>query len=92
METSDVTDTANWQAFTVMDTKAETAGPPFFQPNVGTALRSMGDALTRPDSPWAAHPEDYALYHIGSWDDTFMRLDGTDPVHVCNLSELTNKD
>lgn len=44
---------------------------PFFVPTVGMALRSFQDEVNRKerDNAIHAHPEDYDLYKLGSWDE-----------------------
>lgn len=57
-------------AFSVFDNKANCFGRPFFVTHVGVALRGFGDEVNNSESPFNAHPEDYALYELGSWDDS----------------------
>ncbi|QKI28884.1 VP5 [Trichosanthes kirilowii gokushovirus] len=44
---------------------------PFFAPAVGAAIRSFTDEVNRKveGNPLAAHPEDYELFQLGSWND-----------------------
>lgn len=44
---------------------------PFFATHLGGAKRSFRDEVNRaaPDNAMHAHPEDYDLYHLGSFDD-----------------------
>lgn len=42
---------------------------PLFVPAIGLALRSFSDEVNRSESPMFAHPEDYDLYEIASYDD-----------------------
>lgn len=44
---------------------------PWFVPALGQAVRAFGDEINRPaaDNTMNQHPEDYDLYHLGSWDD-----------------------
>jgi hypothetical protein len=55
--------------FSVMDLKAETFMPPFFMHNEKLAERAFGDAANEGEHMFSKHPEDYALYCIGTWDD-----------------------
>lgn len=57
------------QVFTVMDLKAETFMPPFFMNNTKLAERVFGDAVNDGEHMFNKHPEDYALYHVGEWED-----------------------
>jgi hypothetical protein len=40
-----------------------------FSPNQGLILRSLVDELSRPDSDFLRHPDDYTLFLMGEWDD-----------------------
>ena len=53
----------------VRDAKAEAFGQPFFSQQRGIAVRSFADECDRSDSGLNKHPEDYALFHIGNYDD-----------------------
>ena len=55
--------------FSVRDAKAEAFGQPFFAQQRGLAVRSFSDECERSDSGLNKHPEDYALFHIGEYDD-----------------------
>lgn len=76
------------QSFSIRDNKAETYDLPFQRPNVSVAIRSCIDSLDRADSMWSKHPEDFALYHVGEWDDTAGKHSEQAPVHIINLIEL----
>lgn len=77
------------QCFSIRDNASATYDQPFLRPNVVTAIRSITDALNDPASPWAKHPEDYALYHLGEWDDTTGEFNSHAPQHITNLIDLT---
>lgn len=47
---------------------------PIFVPALGLAVRSFSDEVNRKDSPMNAHPDDYDLYQIGTYDDSVGRL------------------
>lgn len=57
------------KVYAIRDLKGEMFTQPLFQLNAGTALRSFSDMVKGADSKIAAHPEDYALYEIGEYDD-----------------------
>ena len=70
-------------AFSVFDDKAYYFSAPYFLPTTATAIRAFTDAVNDPTHHFHAHPSDYALYHIGNYDDK----DGTmEPLeHKINL-------
>lgn len=55
---------------------------PIFTPALGMALRSFSDEVNRPESPMYAHPDDYDLFQIGSYDDSVGKLVACDPRQV----------
>jgi len=55
--------------FGIYDEKSLSYGTPFFQPQIGQAMRAFGDLAKDPQSAIAKHPEDYSLYHLGEYDD-----------------------
>lgn len=58
------------QVMSVRDTKSDTFGRPFFAPSLGAAIRSFADFVnSKEDSDIVRHPEDFNLYHLGTFDD-----------------------
>lgn len=55
----------------VFDQAAEAYGRPFFAPAMGLAVRSFIDEVNRPsaDNSMHQHAGDYALFHLGHFDD-----------------------
>lgn len=55
----------------VYDRVAETYGRPFFTTSVGVGLRSFTDEVnnSNPDNQLYKHPQDFELYHLGSFVD-----------------------
>jgi len=54
-------------AFSVYDSKAESFLPPFFLHNIALAIRSFTQACNDPTHAFARFPEDYTLFHVGSF-------------------------
>ena len=57
------------QLFTIYDTKSETYFQPFAMMNKAMGLRQFADMANDKDTNISKHPEDYTLYHLGSWSD-----------------------
>ncbi|AZL82814.1 nonstructural protein [Apis mellifera associated microvirus 16] len=59
------------QIFSVYDTKIEAFNAPIFVRTRGEAIRSFQEAVNDPQAQHsiAKHPQDHALFHIGSFDD-----------------------
>lgn len=55
----------------VRDAKMEAFGRPVFVTTVGGAIRSFDDEVNRDerDNQMFAHPEDFQLYQLGTFDD-----------------------
>lgn len=56
----------------VRDSKSDAFGRPFFVASAGVAIRSFDDEVNRkdPENMMFNHPGDFALYEIGSYDDS----------------------
>ena len=77
--------------YVVRDAKAEFFGDPIVLDNDAMARRLFFDAARDATSPLSTHPEDYALYLVGTYDyrtGTITALDT--PVHLGNASEAVH--
>lgn len=54
--------------FAVFDVKADSYNTPFFMSTNGQAVRAFTDLAKNKESTVGAHPEDYKLVRIGSYD------------------------
>lgn len=55
--------------FSTFDQKANAFLPPFFMPNVAMAERAFADCINDTKHQFGAHPEDYTLHQIATFDD-----------------------
>lgn len=55
------------EAFSIFDVKADAYMTPFFQPNKYMAIRDF-TSLVRQNERIRDYPEDFILYHVGTWD------------------------
>lgn len=55
----------------VQDNAVGSFNRPFFVQSTGQAIRAFSDEVNRvaSDNPMNAHPGDFALFHLGEWDD-----------------------
>jgi hypothetical protein len=75
--------------FTVRDSKAEAYLQPFYVPNESVARRAMTDCIEDDNHAFGKHPEDYALYALGVYDDSNGKFELLDaPQHLVNLVDL----
>ena len=55
--------------FSIYDSGAQAYLPPFILPRDEMAQRTFGDACNSESHQFGAHPEDYTLFRLGTWDD-----------------------
>lgn len=63
--------------FSVRDSVAQVFGRPFYSVNAGAAIRAFSDQVNNPDpqNELFAHPSDFELYELGSFDDVSCRIE-----------------
>lgn len=77
------------ELFSIFDIKAATFGGPFIAHNAALAMRNVSAAVRDGVSLLSKYPEDFQLFHLGSFDDEAGRFDSlVPPVFVCLLSNL----
>lgn len=75
--------------FTVKDKKATGYSPVFQKPTAGLAEREMCDIARDPQSQLAKYPQDFALYAVGTWDETSAQIKAHEtPVFVAEVADL----
>lgn len=75
--------------FAVFDEKLGAYATPFCVQTVGVAVRMFTDLVSDPSSQLHAHPEDYHLYELCSYDDqTGMMTQDGPPRHVCRAFDV----
>lgn len=57
------------KVYTVRDAKAEAFMQPFFMRTNGEAIRAFIDSVNREDTQFYSHPEDFALFELGTYDE-----------------------
>lgn len=55
--------------YSVYDSKVKYFHPPMFMMNKGEALRSWEEVANAQDQIIARHPQDFALFELGEFDD-----------------------
>lgn len=75
--------------FTVYDKKAEAYLPPFNMQSTGQAMRTFEDTVNDEDHAFNKHPEDYALFELGTFDDqrAIFKIHDT-PIPLSNAHEI----
>lgn len=82
----------NLNIYTIKDAKAGTHAQPFFSVNHTTAMRSFYVSVKDPSNPLSAYPEDFSLWHLGTYNDITGKLDGNDPEFVANSAHQEEGD
>lgn len=79
------------QMYVIRDIQADRALQPMYRERESIAMRDFEQAITD-TKPFCDNPDDYVLYHIGSWDDEEMSLQPVDPRRVYSgLDALRNR-
>lgn len=63
-----------WNVYTIFDTASGIYKRPFVAQADGEVLRVFGDMCCDADHEIGAHPEDYSLWRIGTFDDNKAKL------------------
>lgn len=80
------------EIFSIFDIKAEMYSRPYFALTHGEAIRTFVDAVNTGDSPYNRHPDDYTLFHVGSFDDSLGELVASQIVNLgCAQSYLRER-
>lgn len=62
---------------------------PFMSQTLGQAIRQFTDEVNRKDgSPMHDHPEDYALFHIGTFHDHNAQIEEVEPHCIARAHEI----
>lgn len=71
------------QICTVHDVKARAFLPPFYCSTLEVASRTFADCANNLEHAFGKNPEDYSLYHLGSFnDDTAVFITLPQPVNL----------
>lgn len=59
----------NHNIYSVYDSKAEAYSLPFYMQHEAQAIRTFHDWANNPETPYYKHPEDFTLFHLGTYDE-----------------------
>lgn len=76
------------EIFTVFDQAAARYMDPFPAPTIEFALRGFRQACLEPEHQFAKFPEDYALYHVGSFDGELGVIKSITGHKIANASSM----
>nr|QJB20931.1 MAG: nonstructural protein [Microvirus sp.] len=78
------------EIYAIHDIASESYSQPFYAYNDAIATRTVGNAVKQPGTSFHDNPEDFRLYHIGSYDDNLGLIQPTNQRFVIRLSDLAS--
>lgn len=78
----------NYNIYAVYDSAVNAYMRPFTMQSDGQALRGFTDESVNAESPVAQHPEDYALFRIGTYDERTGMIEAIEPKCIGRAHEL----
>lgn len=79
--------------YCVKDTLVNQCFPPVTGDSDAAMIRSFGDSVLKGDTPISAHPEDYCLLKVGTFDTESGLLVSPDCPHVlCHAIDFKKKE
>lgn len=77
----------------VRDQKADQFGHPWYAQTIPMALRHFADAVQNsdPTNLWRNHPEDFALFKLGEFDQSTGEFTCHKPQQLCIASDFPPK-
>ena len=76
------------EVFAVHDTAADAFLSPHFFQTPAIAIRAFGQSCSQPDTQFHAHPSDYTLFHIGTFDQSDASLTPCTPHAVAKALDF----
>lgn len=80
------------QVFAVRDSKTEAFLPPFYSQTEAAAIRSFRASWMTSGHPFHDFPEDYSLFHLGTFDDATGKFDVQAPAHLISAFQFIVKE
>ena len=74
--------------FSVFDSKAAVFGTPFFMQREAAAIRAFSDLANDPQTMVGKHPEDFALFHVGDFDDDTAGFNSVKPRNLVTAASM----
>jgi len=78
------------ETVTIYDLKSKVYSQPVHVSHVAAGVRAFGDAVNEKSSQYNKHPEDYIMFHIGTFDDQTGVLTPIPPVELAKALALHN--
>lgn len=68
--------------YAIKDNQVDAFSQPFYSQTHGSALRAFSDHVNEPGTAANKHAADFALYHLGEFDDQTGLLKSTTPNRI----------
>lgn len=81
----------NYGIYSVRDAKADAFHPPMYLQNDDMAIRAFGSMTRDENSLIHLYPEDYALWHLGTFDDGTGELGGNASCVITGVELLRSR-
>lgn len=81
----------NKNIYSIYDNKTCVFNTPFFSMNNAAAIRTFSDAANDTQTNINKHPEDFALFHIGHYDEETGEISGTNHTNLGLASDYQNE-
>lgn len=78
--------------YAIRDAKMETFNRPFYMPADGAAIRAFQDECNNKESELNKHPEDYALYELGLFNEDDGEIMGQTPKKLAEAAILIYRE
>jgi len=76
------------ELFSVLDTAASRYMEIFSGPTIEFAIRSFKEACMKKDHQFAKFPEDYSLFHLGTFDEELGIIEAFAPRKIANATSF----
>ena len=73
--------------YSIRDSKISAYSQPFYSHTNGSALRAFADHVNDKTSAPNKHPEDYELFHLGTFDDETGEITSVKPNFIGAANE-----
>lgn len=79
------------QIMAVYDAKARAYIPPYYCAHVDVGVRVFAECANMSDHQIGRNPEDFHLYHLGTWDDITAKFDVLQEPRALGCAQLHKK-
>lgn len=76
------------ECFSVYDRRTQYFNVPFFSPTIESGKRSFMEVAKNPETLLHRYPEDYELFHVGSFNDETGVFEPMHPVPVLTATQV----